>query len=361
MTENQKEKQNKKSKDQLTTYGGFHPDHSELQRYFHENKVYTIQIETNLACPQCCLFCYASSGNHQNRELPDEIIKDVIRSAAKMGVKAVDWLGGDPFIRANWYELMKFASDLGLINNIWTSGLPLGDIEVAQKAVEVTEGGFISVHLDTLNEELYQELHLGDPKKKISKIITGVENLQKLGKSGEEIFNCITFTKLLAGDDVKKTIKYFFSKFGIRTCLTQMCNVGSATEHANWIPTCDEIKDAVITRDEINYPDTERSMSTMDTNKFYCGGAICITIDGDVTPCSVIRKGFGSVFNQPLEAIVEKNKDKLLYTELRTEKNLPGNCGTCNNNSICWGCRATAYYETGDINAIDPKCWLSHD
>jgi len=31
----------------------------------------------------------------------------------------------------------------------------------------------------------------------------GVENLQKLGKPGDEIFNCITFTKVLAGDDVK--------------------------------------------------------------------------------------------------------------------------------------------------------------
>jgi radical SAM protein with 4Fe4S-binding SPASM domain len=357
MAENQKNK----IKDQLTTFGGFHPDHSELQRYFEENKVYTIQIESNLACPQGCLFCYASSDYHQNRDLPEETIKAVLQSAAKMGVKAVDWLGGDPIIRANWYELMKFASDLGLMNNIWTSGLPLTDIEVAKKAVEVSKGGFISVHLDTLDEDIYQKLHQGNPRKKISAIIAGVENIQKLGKSGDEIFNCITFTKLLAGEDVKRTIKYFYERFGIRTCLTQMCDVGSATEHSNWIPTSAEIKDAVINRDEINYPDTNKSMSTMDTNKFYCGGAICITIDGDVTPCSVIRKDFGSVFKKPLDVIVEKNKDRLLYTELKLEKNLPGNCGTCDNKSVCWGCRATAYYEMGDINAVDPKCWLNHD
>jgi radical SAM protein with 4Fe4S-binding SPASM domain len=356
MTANQKSE----VKDQLMAFGGFHPDHSEQQKYFEENRVYTIQIESNLACPQGCLFCYASSDDHQNRELPEETIKAVIQSAAKMGVKAVDWLGGDPITRSNWYDLMKFASDLGLINNIWTSGLPLTDIEVAKKVVEVSKGGFISIHLDTLSEDLYSELHKSDPKKKISEILTGVENIISLGKSGDEIFNCITFTKLLAGDDIKRTIKYFYEKFGIRTCLTQMCNVGSATEHYNWIPTIDEIKDAVIIRDEINYPDAITSMSTMDTNKFYCGGAICITIDGDVTPCSVIRKGFGSVLDQPLEAIVEKNKDKLLYTELKEKKNLPGNCGTCDNNSVCWGCRATAYYEMGDINAVDPKCWLNH-
>jgi radical SAM protein with 4Fe4S-binding SPASM domain len=352
---------NKTQDDQLVTYGGFHPDHTELKRYFNGNLVYTVQIESNLACSQGCLFCYASSGDHQNRELPDEIIKSILDSAAKLGVKAIDWLGGDPIIRKNWYELMKYASDLDLINNIWTSGLPLADIKVAKKVVEVSKGGFISVHLDTLNEEKYSKLHLGDPAKKISEILAGVENVQNSGKSGDEIYNSITFTKILAGDDVKNTIEFFYKKYGIRTCLTQMCNVGSATEHPDWIPNCNEIKEAIIARDEINYPNSPKSMSSMDTNKFYCGGVICVTIDGDVTPCSVIRLGFGNVFQQPLETIIEKNKDRLLYTELRDEKNLPGNCNSCDNNTVCWGCRATAYYEMGDMNAVDPKCWLSQD
>jgi radical SAM protein with 4Fe4S-binding SPASM domain len=230
-------------------------------------------------------------------------------------------------------------------------------LDVAKKVVELTEGGFISVHLDTLDEDLYERLHSGNVEK-IRAILDGVENILSLGKSPDCIFNCITFTKDLAGEDVRRTIRYFFEEKGIRTCLTQMCGVGLAREHEEWVPSPEDIKDAVISRDDINYPATEVSMSTMDANKYYCGGAICVTVDGDVTPCSVIRKGYGNVLSEPLESIVERNRESLLYTELRDKNNLPVDCKTCDNNSICWGCRALAYYEAGDILAADPKCWL---
>jgi radical SAM protein with 4Fe4S-binding SPASM domain len=325
--------------------------------YFEQNRVYTLQIESNLACAQGCHYCYASSDISQNRELPEGIIRSILDSAARMGIRAVDWLGGDPLVRKDWEELMEYAMDLDLKNNIWTSGLPLKDLDVAKKVVELTEGGFISVHLDTLDEDLYERLHSGNVEK-IRAILDGVENILSLGKSPDCIFNCITFTKDLAGEDVRRTIRYFFEEKGIRTCLTQMCGVGLAREHEEWVPSPEDIKDAVISRDDINYPATEVSMSTMDANKYYCGGAICVTVDGDVTPCSVIRKGYGNVLSEPLESIVERNRESLLYTELRDKNNLPVDCKTCDNNSICWGCRALAYYEAGDILAADPKCWL---
>jgi radical SAM protein with 4Fe4S-binding SPASM domain len=347
--------------DELIDYSGFHPDQVELKRYFEDNKVYTAQIESNLTCQQGCLYCYASSNYQQEKELPKEIIKSVLGSACEMDVKAVDWLGGDPLERKDWYELMKFGMKLGLKNNIWTSGLPLADLDTAEKAVDVSTGGFISVHLDTIDERLYGKLHAGNAKEKIMGILKGVDNVLTLGKSPDAMFNCITFSKILAKEDIKRTISFFFEKKGMRTCLTQMCRVGSALKHPEWIPTLEEIKEAVKIRDSINYPDSSVSMSTMDANKFYCGGAICVTIDGDVTPCSVIRKGFGNVHVESLKNIIEKNKDALLYTELRNAKNLRGNCGTCKNNSICWGCRASAYYEAGDILAEDPKCTYDQD
>ena len=88
---------------------------------------------------------------------------------------------------------------------------------------------------------------------------------------------------------------------------------------------------------------------------------ICVTIDGDVTPCSVIRKGFGNVKQKSLEEIVENSKDQLLLTHLRNQKNMPGHCSSCEHNSVCWGCRATAYYDKGDMLAPDPRCWINPD
>ncbi len=343
----------------LIAFSGFHPDYLELVRYFEENRVYTIQIESNLACHQGCMYCYASSRYDIKKELDTQIIKQVLTSASDLEIRAVDWLGGDPLLRADWYELMEYAKAFGLKNNIWTSGLPLADKEIAEKVVEVSKGGFVSVHLDTMDNELYGKLHVGDPDKNISAIIRGLDNLVGLGKDPNAIFNCITFTKLLAGEDIRRTIDFFFREKGIRTCLTQMCKVGSALDHPEWIPDAKEVAESISVRDSINYQDSPFSMSTMDTNKFYCGGMICVTIDGDVTPCSVIRRGYGNVHNESLEEILKDNSNELLFTELRETKNLLSGCNTCQNNSVCWGCRATAYYEKGDMLAKDPNCPLN--
>ncbi|KYK34218.1 MAG: hypothetical protein AYK22_05620 [Thermoplasmatales archaeon SG8-52-3] len=346
--------------DSLKTYGGLHPDYAEEKKYFIENKIYSIQIESNLACPQGCFYCYASFDNPPTQELPSKDIIKILNSAVKMKIRAIDWLGGDPLLRKDWYELMKTSQKKGLKNNIWTSGIPLEKSDVAKKAVEVTKDGFISVHLDSLDEQIYKKLHKGNPEKKISSILKGVENVQSCGKEPEQMINCITFTKLVA-KDAEKTIEYFFNKKGMRTCLTQMCMTGLAKEHPEWIPSIKEIKEACEARDRINYSDSNYSICSMDTNKFYCGGIICVTIDGDVTPCSVIRKGFGNIHETSLERIVENNKDKLLFSHLKKIENMPKNCKTCDNNSICWGCRAAAYYEHNDIFASDPKCYKSNN
>ncbi|UCF13735.1 MAG: radical SAM protein [Thermoplasmatales archaeon] len=342
--------------DDLIKYGSYHPDFSEEIKYFEKGKIYSIQIESNQSCDQECIYCYASSEDKSLRELPSEDIINILNSAAQINVKAIDWLGGDPLLRKDWYELMKLAIKKGLKNNIWTSGIPLKEIDIAKKAVEVTKDGFISVHLDTLDEKIYKKLHPGNPTSKISAILKGVDNVQKLGKNPNHMINCITFTKPLT-NDVEKTIRYFFEQKGMRTCLTQMCTEGLAKDKQDLIPNISEIQKACKVRDTINYPDSKLSMGTMDVNKYYCGGMICVTNEGDVTPCSVIRMGFGNIYESPLEKIIEENKNELLFLQLRAHEKMPGNCRSCENNSICWGCRAIAYSELKDIFGIDTKCY----
>ena len=333
-----------------------HVDYLEQIEYFNRNKVYSFQIESNLSCQQACLYCYASDDGSPLKEMPSEDIRSLLEAAAMMDVRAIDWLGGDPLTRKDWYALMKYGQQLGLVNNIWTSGIPLANEVVARQAVEVTEEGFISVHLDTLDETIHRQLQSGkDPHRRMQFILKGVEIVQSLGKNPANMINCITFTTLVARD-VDKTIRYFHEK-GMQTCLTQICRTGLARNHPEWIPSPEEIKAACEIRDRIDYPSSEVSFCTMDVNKYYCGGTVCITVDGDVTPCSVIRKSAGNIHDRPLETIIDEHKGELLMTRLRNPEGMPGNCVSCASSDICWGCRAMAYYETGDLYGPDPKCY----
>ena len=338
----------------VTTLGCFHPDHAEVIRFFESNRVYAVQVESCLSCKGGCRYCYASAQDPRSDELPADCIHRILQEAKAAGVRAIDWLGGDPLMREDWYELACAARDLGLINNIWTSGIPLADTQVAQQVVQVTDGGFVSVHLDSLDEEIYRLLHTGDSRTKIQSVKKGIRNLLTAGKQPRDIVNCITFTRPLAGKDVERTIRYF-SDQGIRTCLTQICMAGLGKEHPEWLPSGDEIRHAIGVRDRTDYPGSGLSMSTMDVNKYYCGGTVCVTVDGDVTPCSVIRQGFGNVNDLPLGEIISRHRSELLFLPVR-ERNNTGRCRACKNQPVCWGCRATAFYTTGDLMADDPNC-----
>ena len=338
----------------VVTQGCFHPNHAEVIRFFENNRVYAVQIESCLTCSGGCRYCYASAQNPLSDELPTVIIHQILHEVKDAGVQAIDWLGGDPLMRKDWFELAQTAQQMGLINNIWTSGIPLADPVIARQVAEITIGGFVSVHLDSLDEEIYGLLHTGNPHKKIQSVLKGVENLFKAGKDPEDIINCITFTRPLAGNDVERTIRYF-SDQGIRTCLTQICMAGLGKEHPEWLPSEEQIRHAIGNRDRMNYPGSDLSMSSMDVNKFYCGGTVCITVDGDVTPCSVIRQGFGNVNHLSFEEIVNKHRSQLLFLPLR-EENSKDRCKRCKNEPVCWGCRATAFYTTCDLMADDPNC-----
>jgi len=313
----------------------------EVQKeYYEDGRVYILQIESTLKCPQHCIYCYAGSLPDSPEGLTSDKIQTLLDSAAQMGVKMIDWLGGDPLVRKDWYDLCKYASDLGLINNIWTSGIPLANPEIARKAVEVSHKGFISTNSDNINL-----------------ILKGIKNIIQAGKDPGGIVNCITYTTPLSHGDAKAMISYFQEKFGVKTCLTLFNPVIHQTGNPSWEPSNDQIKDAYEHRDLVNYPD-DPSCGPMDVSKFYCGTVVCVTAEGWLVPCSVIRtKEFGNIHDETLDFLVEKTKQRLLMLDFRDPSKLPGNCGSCSNNSNCFGCRSSAYYYNGDIMAADPKCF----
>lgn len=63
----------------------------------------------------------------------------------------------------------------------------------------------------------------------------------------------------------------------------------------------------------------------------------------------------GNVKETPLLNILNYN-DVLL--ELRQRKTLKGKCGKCRYKHTCGGCRAIAYYKTGDYLESDPNCFF---
>ncbi len=84
------------------------------------------------------------------------------------------------------------------------------------------------------------------------------------------------------------------------------------------------------------------------------GSAICfVSHTGEVFPCGYLPVSAGNVRKQKMSDIWN---DSAVFGRLRNVDALEGKCGLCEFNKICLGCRARAYYATGNYMAEEPYC-----
>lgn len=94
--------------------------------------------------------------------------------------------------------------------------------------------------------------------------------------------------------------------------------------------------------------------STGGSKGCLAGQLICLVdVDGEILPCSYFPKSAGNILKQSFQSIWEKSE---LFLKLRDFKGYKDNCGICEYNSVCGGCRARAYAMTGDYLAQEPFC-----
>ncbi len=63
----------------------------------------------------------------------------------------------------------------------------------------------------------------------------------------------------------------------------------------------------------------------------------------------------GNVREKPLDRLVRESP---LFAELLDRSKLKGKCSICRYQYTCGGCRAMAYFHTGDYMGEDPTCFF---
>lgn len=82
--------------------------------------------------------------------------------------------------------------------------------------------------------------------------------------------------------------------------------------------------------------------------------ALTIMPDGTVYPCRRLPIPIGNILIDGLFAIWY---DSEVLWKIRNPKNIQGKCRDCDLLVNCRGCRAMAYFSSGDYLAEDPQCW----
>jgi len=81
-----------------------------------------------------------------------------------------------------------------------------------------------------------------------------------------------------------------------------------------------------------------------------------ISNNGDLHPCHLLPFKLGNL-KQENFVDIWFNKNNKVLNDLRDRTLLKGNCKNCKHRDVCGGCRAQAYWRTGDYLEGD-NCWV---
>jgi AdoMet-dependent heme synthase len=332
--------------------------------------------ELTKKCNLNCIHCRAESENSQYEgELSLGEIKAVIDDIAAHYSPIMVLTGGEPLYRDDIFQIAEYAANKGLKTALASNGT-LIDRSVAEN---VRKSGIrrVSISLDGSNSESHDGFR-GIPGS-FDNALRGINFLKEEGVEFQ-INTTISRRNVAEIEDIMKlaenigaTALHIFMLVpvgcGVEIAESEMISKEKYEEVLNWFydrsrettlelkATCAPHYYRIIrqrARSEGRTITFETDGMTAMTRGCLAGTGVCfISHRGDVQPCGYLPVAVGNVRERPFHDIWENSE---VFASLRNLGNLSGKCGICEYKTFCAGCRARAYYESGDYLTDEPYC-----
>jgi putative heme d1 biosynthesis radical SAM protein NirJ2 len=326
-----------------------------------------VSWNTTNKCNLFCSHCYRDSGKEWEEELNTNEGKKLLEEIARAGFKIIIFSGGEPLMRDDIFELIEYASSLGLRPVVGSNGTLI----TSSIAKKLKEAGALSVgiSIDSLNpnkhnvfrgyEGAYRDTINGmkncrDAKLRFQ-IHTTVMNWNKdeiidiadfavaMGASAYHIFFLVPTGRGLELEKEMLSVKEY------EDLLTRILRKQEEVS-IEIKPTCAPQFIRVA---------KELGIDVRFRRGCLAGVSYCIINPrGEVQPCAYFNKVVGNVRETPFDIIWRESS---VLNKLRT-LDYKGSCGGCKYKNSCGGCRArAAYYNDGDYMGEDRMCRLSFE
>lgn len=325
-----------------------------------------INLGITEACNLRCKHCYLGAGSAKENELTTEEITLLIDDAKKLGLKRLNITGGEPFLRNDLFEIVKYAIKSKISVCILTNGTLITE-NIAeelgrQRDVEV------QISVDGARENVHDAVRgLGSFRKAISAI-------SLLRQKNVPVILSLTILKHNI-EDMEKFV-LLASSLGVEWIRIGLPHpTGNLRIYKNFLPSYSEIVNVIknveryLRESSVKVKVAEvcsfrgRVGGLAKTTRCYGFGTIYVTSDGNVYPCaSLIHPGFfaGNVRQRSLKEILLAP----VFVDLKYENLIESSekCRDCYLKYICrGGCRGNAIAEFGNEYANDPFCPALHE
>jgi AdoMet-dependent heme synthase len=303
------------------------------------------------ACPLRCPHCYIDAGQPVPAG-PDELStsegRSLIDALALAGTRVLILSGGEPLLRKDILDLVRYGTLKGLRMAIGTSGTLL-DWKCAEnlKAAGISS---VAISLDSLRPSIHDRFRgvQGSWRKAMKGITACLDeeipiriNTTVSGENFAELGDIVSFGQGLGIHD----FQVFFTVPVGRAADSKIPDperyesmIGEVLEKTarpgiSVRPTCVPQFMRIAKEQGFDHPSWSRGCIA---GLSYC--RICP--DGEVTPCPYLPVTGGNVRKTTFSDIWTTSP---VFISLRDPKALRGKCGRCEYQNICGGCRARAY------------------
>lgn len=312
---------------------------------------WNVTLKCNLKCSHCYI-------NAKDTKLPDELSTDaskmLIHQITEVSKPLLILSGGEPLLREDIYEIIRYGVDRGLRMGMGSNGMLIDD-EVTSR-LENAGMGTVAISLDSSMPERHDEFrgvkgcweHAIEAIKSLKKsriqiqvnsTVTPqnydeIDDIMSLAEDlGVENFHLFFLVPTGRGTDIEditprmyedmikntlaKTTKY---KLNVKpSCAPQFMRVAmeKGVDMSSWVRGC---------------------MAGL----YYCR----IYPSGEVTPCPYMPLNLGNIRERPFRDIWFNSE---VFKALRDFEQLKGKCGVCEYHEVCGGCRARAYGVSTDL------------
>ena len=335
-----------------------------------------IAWEITRSCNLNCIHCRASANPIPH---PDELsLKEcfqLIDDIASFSKPIVILTGGEPLLREDIFAIAEYGDRCGLRMVMAVNGTLIAP----EKAERILNSGIrrVSISIDGASPESHDGFR--QVKGAFSGAINGIENLKNLGiefqinttitkRNIDELPQIHSLAKDLGavahhifvlvpvgrGKEIESKERISIEEYD--RILEWFCEQEEKTSlqlKATCAPQYYRIRKIKKNKGSKNLLDDS---SKLDSKTRGCLGGVgfCfISHRGQVSPCGYLEIDCGNVRNSSLKWIWYNSP---IFNSLRDFKKYEGKCGICKFVRICGGCRARAYYSTGNYLSEDPYC-----
>lgn len=334
-----------------------------------------IAWEVTRSCNLACRHCRAEAHPEPYPgELSTDEAKSLIDTFPQVGNPIVIFTGGDPMLRPDVYDLVAYASKLGLRCVM----SPNGTLITPEKAVLIKQCCVqrCSISLDGPDAASHDAFR-GIPGA-FDASLRGIEYLKQAGVEFQ-INTTVTQSNL---QDFKKIFDLCERLGAVAWHIFLLVPVGRGANIQNEVISAQEYEDVLhwfyefrkttkmqlkatcaphyyrIMRQRAKEEGLAVNPSTfgMDAMTRGClgGTGFCfISHTGQVQPCGYLTLDCGNVREIAFPEIWKKSE---IFHRLRTQSEYKGKCGVCEFHRVCGGCRARAFSMSGDYMAQEPLC-----